>query len=242
MDTFHTKAGGATGPPPRTAAASGRDSASQLRSPTMAWWAAARPSVSVTGGQASNTWPGDRSSKAGPRTVISLTVVTTSDSRRGMRAGTEHRGQLLDDGDEGRLPTHSGPGHLEVREGAEQLLEQHPRLHPRHVRPQAHVRAEAERDVRPRLAAQHVEPGRVGPDLLVAVCARVQEGDVVAGGNPLPADLGCGRGGAAEREHRADDAQHLFHGVPEQLRRVNEQPALVRVHTQQGDAAADQVP
>src|ERR1700729_3151527 len=119
MDTFHTSEGGATGPP-RTSAASGRDSASQLRSPTIAWWAAARPSVSVTGGDVSNPCPGDRSSNAGPRTVTSLTtvslparpasgcVVTASDSCRRVRAGTEHRGQLLDDGDERRLPAHGG--------------------------------------------------------------------------------------------------------------------------------------
>src|ERR1700733_14209515 len=122
MDTFHTSDVGATGPP-RTSDPSGRDSASQLRSPTIAWWAAARPSVSVTGGAVSNTWPGDRSSNAGPRTATSsravppacgLTVLTSHPCRR-VRPGAEHRGQLLDDGHQCRLPAHSGPGHLEGR-------------------------------------------------------------------------------------------------------------------------------
>ena len=79
-----------------------------------------------------------------------------------------------------------GPGHLEVREGAQQLVEQHPRLHPRQVRAQAHVRAEAERDVRPFRPAQDVEPVRVGPDVLVTVRAGVQHRDVVAAAISCP--------------------------------------------------------
>src|ERR1700761_3474248 len=108
MDTFHTRAAGAAGPP-RTDAASGRDRASQLRSPTMAWCAAASPSVSVTGGQVSNTCPGVRSSKAGPRTVTSAPAgpasgwaVVTSDARGRAGPGSEHRGELFHDGDQGR--------------------------------------------------------------------------------------------------------------------------------------------
>src|SRR3984957_20244449 len=122
-----------------------------------------------------------------------LMVLTSRFSPR-VRAGAEHRGQLLDDGNERRLPADGGPGHLEVGEDAQQLFEQHPGLHPRQVSAQAHVRAETERHVRPGLVALDVEAVRVGPDVLVAVRAAVQQRDVVAGGDPLPADLGAGRG------------------------------------------------
>src|SRR5438132_1095624 len=67
---------------------------SRSRSPDSAWWRAASPSVSVTAGASSKTWPGLKSSKNGPPTGTRVGVIRRMLTRAFPRA----RPPLVGDG------------------------------------------------------------------------------------------------------------------------------------------------
>src|SRR5258705_6186655 len=69
MATWQTSVGWASGRDrPVTLRDSSWSSGRRSRSPDSAWWRAAKPSVSVTAGASSNTWPCLKSSNQGPLT------------------------------------------------------------------------------------------------------------------------------------------------------------------------------
>src|SRR5437867_2219167 len=116
----------------------------------------------------------------------------------------------LDAVDESRLQHVGPPRHVHVGQPVQELVEHHADLAPREVRAEAEVRAaRAEAHVVVRRAG-HIEAVRLAPERLVAVRRVVPEDDLVAGVDPLPADLDVARGGAPEVDHGGGPAHDLL--------------------------------
>lgn len=112
------------------------------------------------------------------------------------------------------------------REPVQQLVEDRPQLHPCEVAAQAEVRAAAEADLRVG-AAGDVEAVGVGEDVGVEVARAVEQHDLLARRDPLPAELGVAPRGAPERQHRARPAHELVDGPVDGAREVLQQQRLL---------------
>ena len=99
----------------------------------------------------------------------------------------------------------------QIGEPRQQLLEEHAQLEAREARAEAEVRAEAEGDVRVRVA-RGVEAERIGEDALVAIRRRVEQQQLVARADALAAQRRVARGGAVHVLDRRHPAQHLLDG------------------------------
>ena len=110
----------------------------------------------------------------------------------------------------------TGPGHLERLQPREQVPEDRLELDPRDVRAHAEVLAEAEREVRVRVAVDP-ERERIVEHLFVAVRRREEQRDLLARADRLAAHLAVLGGDAREVDDRAHPAQDLLDRVGQQL-------------------------